>query len=277
MEKTAVLLTCHNRKEHTIGCILSLLEGVEERKDLCFVAVDAGSTDGTREALQELVRQGIRIKYIPAPDSLFWNGGMRIAMAYAAKHMSDSAYVLLVNDDVRFYPQAVEKLIARQQMYKSDAVAGSTEDAGGRQSYGGVRQCSKYLARFALIPPTEKPELCDTFNCNCLLMTYDCFRRMGNLDKAYVHSMGDYDYGLRMKHRGAIVINSGAHVGSCDDNDISGSWKDPSLDRKTRLQRKEGPKGLPAKDWYHFIRKNYSLPAAVYHSMTPYLRILLGK
>ncbi|MBR6850260.1 MAG: hypothetical protein IKM88_08515, partial [Lachnospiraceae bacterium] len=74
-----------------------------------------------------------------------------------------------------------------------------------------------------------------------------------------------------------LGVNTADFVGECDDNDVSGSWKDRALDRKTRLKLKEGPKGLPRKDWYHFVRKNYSFPAAVYHSMTPYLRILLGK
>ncbi|MCR5128051.1 MAG: glycosyltransferase family 2 protein [Lachnospiraceae bacterium] len=276
MDKIAVLMTCHNRKEHTTACIRSLTEG-GAGVALQFVVVDAGSTDGTKEALRELAAEGLQIRHIHAPEDLFWNGGMRIAMRYAAKYMKDCAYVLLVNDDVKFYPGTVSSLIARLTQYRTDAVVGATKDRQGQQSYGGVRQKSKYLARYELIPPSAEPEQCDTFNCNCLLLTYDCFRRMGNLDPTYVHSMGDYDYGLKLKHRGATVINTADFVGECDDNDVSGSWKDRNLDRKTRLKRKEGPKGLPRKDWYHFVRKNYSFPAAVYHSMTPYLRILFRK
>lgn len=275
-DKIAVLMTCHNRKEHTTACIRSLTEG-EAKEALQFVVVDSGSTDGTKDALRELAAEGMQIRHIHAPDDLFWNGGMRIAMRYAAKYMKDCAYVLLVNDDVKFYPKTVSGLIARLTQYRTDAVVGATKDSRGQQSYGGVRQKSKYTARYELIPPSEEPEQCDTFNCNCLLLTYDCFWRMGNLDPSYVHSMGDYDYGLKLKHRGATVINTADFVGECDDNDVSGSWKDRALDRKTRLKLKEGPKGLPRKDWYHFVRKNYSFPAAVYHSMTPYLRILLGK
>ena len=275
MEKIAVLMTCHNRKEHTVACIRSLTDGAEEQAALHFVVVDAGSTDGTKEALKELAAEGFQIRHIRAPENLFWNGGMRIAMRYAAKYMKDCTYALLVNDDVVFYPGTVATLIARLTKYRTDAVVGATKDGTGQQSYGGVRKKSKYTARYELIPPSEEPEQCDTFNCNCLLLTYDCFRRMGNLDPAYVHSMGDYDYGMRLSHRGCTVINTADFVGECDDNDTSGSWRDKGLDRKKRLELKEGPKGLPRKDWYHFVRKNYSFPAAVYHSVTPYLRILL--
>ncbi len=276
MNKIAVLMTCHNRKEQTIACIRSLTEGTEA-KQMNFVVVDAGSTDGTGEALKELAAEGLQIRHIHAPDNLFWNGGMRIAMRYAARYMKDCAYVMLVNDDVKFYPGAAETLIARQTRYNTDAVVGATKDSTGKQSYGGVRMKSRYLARYELIPPSEEPEQCDTFNCNCLLLTYECFRRMGNLDATYVHSMGDYDYGMKLKHRGATVINTADFVGECDDNDTTGSWLDPKVDRKTRMKLKEGPKGLPHKDWFHYVHKNYSFPAAVYHSMTPYLRILLKK
>ena len=276
MDKIAVLMTCHNRKEHTSACIRSLTDGIGELQ-LNFVVVDAGSTDGTGEALKELAAEGLQIRHIHASEDLFWNGGMRIAMRYAAKYMKDCAYVMLVNDDVKFLPGAVKSLLERQKKYQTDAVVGATKDSKGKQSYGGVRQKSKYTARYELIPPSAEPEQCDTFNCNCLLLTYECFRRMGNLDPAYVHSMGDYDYGFRLKHRGCTVINTADFVGECDDNDASGSWRDKDLPRRTRLEKKEGPKGLPRKDWYHFVRKHYSFPAAVYHSVTPYLRILLKK
>ena len=279
MNKIAVLLTCHNRKDHTTACIRSLADTEEMKKTLHFVVVDAGSTDGTKEALQELAEEGVQIRHIHAPDDLFWNGGMRIAMRYAArsKYMQECTHVLLVNDDVHFFPGAVDMLLARQEKYNTDAVVGATRDSTGQQSYGGVRLKSKYLARYELIPPGEEPEQCDTFNCNCVLLTYECFRRMGNLDPVYVHSMGDYDYGMRLKRKGCTVINTADFVGECDDNDASGSWRDKTLDRRKRLQLKEGPKGLPRKDWYHFVRKNYSFPAALYHSLTPYLRILFKK
>ena len=279
MNKIAVLLTCHNRKDHTTACIRSLADTEEMKKTLHFVVVDAGSTDGTKEALQELAAEGMQIRHIHAPDDLFWNGGMRIAMRYAArsKYMQECTHVLLVNDDVHFFPGAVDMLLARQEKYNTDAVVGATKDGTGQQSYGGVRLKSKYLARYELIPPGEEPEQCDTFNCNALLLTKECFLSTGNLDGAYVHSMGDYDYGMRLKRGGRYVINTADYTGECDDNDIKGSWRDAALPRSERLKKKEGPKGLPAKDWYHYVKKNYGPAAALWHSITPYVRILLKK
>ncbi|MBR5419956.1 MAG: glycosyltransferase family 2 protein [Lachnospiraceae bacterium] len=274
--KVTILLTCHERKEQTKACLNSLLCELPGYITPEVVAVDAGSRDGSREMLEAYPVVNGSVKLICRGPELFWNGGMRVAMNYAARYCSDSDYILLVNDDVFFYPGAMEKLIRRQKQIKADAVVGATCDRTGAQSYGGVRLTSRFLARFALIPPSEEPEQCDTFNCNCLLLTGECFLACGNLDKAYVHSMGDYDYGLRLKRAGRIVVNTAGFIGECDDNDSAGSWKDKSLPRKRRLELKEGPKGLPRKDWFHFICKNYSLPAALYHSITPYIRIILG-
>ena len=275
-EKIAILLCCHERKEHTKACLDTLFEAFPDTLEPTVVAVDAGSTDGTTEMLKDYPMPCGRLVLIRKGADLFWNGAMRVAMSYTAKYLNDSDYVFLINDDVRFLPGAPEALVRRMKEIRADAVAGATKASDGTQSYGGVRLTSRCLARYELIPPSEDAVLCDTFNCNCLLLTGACFLQMGNLDPAYVHSMGDYDYGLRLKKAGKIVVNSADYTGVCDDNKTEGSWRDRTLPRGERLKKKESPKGLPRRDWYHYVRKNYSFPAALYHSLTPYLRILLG-
>ena len=275
-EKIAILLCCHERKEHTKNCLETLLKDLPETLEPTVVAVDAGSTDGTVEMLKSFPMPSGRLILIKKDAGLFWNGAMRVAMAYTAKYLRDSNYVFLINDDVRFLPGALAALVDRLNGIHADAVVGATKSSKGDQSYGGVRLTARCLARYELIPPSEEAQLCDTFNCNCLLLSAACFLRMGNLDRAYVHSMGDYDYGLRLKKAGCIVVNSADYSGVCDDNKTEGSWRDRTLSRRERLKKKESPKGLPRRDWYHYVRKNYSFPAALYHSLTPYLRILLG-
>ena len=190
-------------------------------------------------------------------------------------------YYMLVNDDVAFTAGAIEKLIERQRdcskEISSVVIVGATADSSGKTSYGGVKLLSKHFAKFGLIEPSKEYQECDTFNGNCVLLPKDVFFKAGNVDSVYRHSMSDYDYGMHIRKLGFKIYNSEEHVGTCNDNDISGSWRDTSLSGKERLKKKESPKGLPKKDWYHFIRKNYGFLPAVYHSVTPYLRILLGK
>ncbi len=103
------------------------------------------------------------------------------------------------------------------------------------------------------------------------------FKKIGNLDPKYIHSMSDFDYGFSMVRAGVRIINSAEYTGVCTDNEVTNSWRDASLPRKKRLELKKSPKGLPTGDWFHFVRKNYGFVSAIYHFLTPYIRILIGK
>ena len=271
--KIAVLLTCYNRKDQTINCINTL---VRENKDIDFrfVVTDDNSTDGTKD---ELKRLPYRIKILEGDGKLFWNGGMRRAIAFAMKSAEKFEYALLVNDDVSFYPGSISKMLDKLNRTGADVIVGATCDSYGEMTYGGVERTSKHFAKFKPMLPTQSDDQCDTFNCNAVLIKADVFRAAGNFDDKYTHSMGDYDYGIMLRNKGFDVISSSEYVGVCEDNDIGGNWRDKSLSRKERLKLKEGPKGLPRKDWFHFVRKNYGLFPALYHSLTPYLRILIKK
>lgn len=271
--KIAVLLTTFNRCNETIKCLKSIYE-TNELIDFRFVVADDNSSDDT---VAELRKLPAKIRLLDGNGNLYWNGGMRMAMAFAKEHAEKFGYVLLINDDVVFKPGAISRLLDRLEKSDADAIVGATSDKDGNMSYGGVRMTSKHFARFEMIEPTVSYEKCDTFNCNCLLMKSSTFKEAGNLDRGYTHSMGDYDYGMHLKKLGMTVISSSEYVGSCEDNDKKGTWKDTSLPRLKRLKLKEGPKGLPFKDWFHFVNKNYGILPALYHSATPYVRIILNK
>lgn len=281
-QNIAVLLTCYNRKEKTIACVSSLAaakermqqEAPDQKYEVEFIVTDDRSTDGTSEALQRLP---YRIRLLEGSGQLYWCGGMNYSMDYVLQRSNAYQYVMLINDDVRFYSDALQRLLMRLKHSDADIVVGSTVDSAGKMSYGGVKMTSRHFARYCLIEPSKDPAVCDTFNCNCVLMNTETFCELGRLDPVYIHSMGDYDYGMRAVRQGFKIINCDAHVGECDENKTDGTWRDVSLSRKKRLALKEGPKGLPKHDWYHFVRKNYGLLPAWYHSITPYIRILLSK
>lgn len=273
--KVTVLMTCYNRKKFTLNCIRSLAEGNPDI-DFRFIVTDDNSADGTAEALKALPWH---IEVLYGNGQLFWNGGMYLAIEKALGQAKRSDYYLLVNDDVDFYRHAVEKLADRQRGLpdRRAVVVGSTVDSRGEPSYGGIRLLSKHFAKFSLVPPSVEPCACDTFNGNCVLIPAETFFKAGNLDPFYRHSMSDFDYGMGIKRMGIPICNSAESVGKCDDNDAAGSWRDTSLARKERLMKKEGPKGLPRRDWFHFVRKNFGFLPACYHTITPYVRILFGK
>ena len=46
MSKIVVVMTCHNRREKTTGCLVKLHDG-NNNNEYHYIVVDAGSTDGT--------------------------------------------------------------------------------------------------------------------------------------------------------------------------------------------------------------------------------------
>ena len=84
-------------------------------------------------------------------------------------------------------------------------------------------------------------------------------------------------------HGGAILKNTSykihiypKFVGECNDNTLQKTWQDETLPRMERIRLKESRKGLPFRDWFHFLHKNFGLGTAIVRSITPYIRIILG-
>ena len=115
----------------------------------------------------------------------------------------------------------------------------------------------------------------DTFNANCVLIPYKVFVKVGPIDSHYIHSLGDFDYGLELKRHGNILHVSKDYCGICDINSIENTWVDVSLDIKERVRRKEAIKGAPTKQWFYFLKKNFGIGNAIFGSLTPFVRILL--
>ncbi len=267
-------MTCYNRKELTLQCLRGILD---ERLRLFFVIMDDGSSDGTFEALASFLQeQGLPFFLLRSKGNLYWAGGMRLAM----RNLLDSGrcfdYVALVNDDVCFEDGALFRMIERSRDKDDMPVSGVVRGSDGNTSYGGVVYDRKRVKPTMLSLEDANRFPCDTANCNCLLLPWKAFQEAGPFDAHYVHAMADYDYGFTLQGLGYRIWLTDFFVGTCDDNPLSGSWRDRSLPRLERIRRKEAPKGLPFRQWFYYLRKNFGLSQALWHSITPYIRILLG-
>ena len=271
MTKILGIFTCYNRKEYSIACLKSLIEGNDSVK-FTFLAVDDGSTDGTSEALNRLEN----IKILKGDGGLYYSGGMRKGIAEAKEKYRGFDYCLFFNDDVKFYENAIEKMVGLFEREKQILV-GATCDNEGKLSYGGVKKCSSWRPSFEIVMSGGEMEECDTFNANCVLIPYNLFLELPNIDEVYVHAMGDFDYGLKAKEYGCVINPTDFFVGQCNDNSLCGTWRDTSLSIKERIRLKESPKGLPAKQWFHFVRRYFGVISACYSSLTPYIKIIIGR
>lgn len=272
--KILVMLTCFNRKEKTKRSLETLVN-VNKLCAFTFIIVDDGSTDGTGEMIQYFM-ESLDIIYLKGDGQLFYSGGMNKAMSYAKKHgMNDYDYYLLINDDVEFYEECIDNLITQSRQQKGAIIVGTLRDDDGKTSYGAVIFVKNVQHR--MLEPKEWEKDADSFNANCVLIPNKYFNITAPMDDHYKHAMGDWDYGMDIRRNGAVIHPSKKYVGICNRNPSNGLWSDTSLSRIERLKRKETVKGLPRKQWFYYLKKNFGIWYAVKYSLMPYINIILGR
>ena len=269
-----IIMTCCNRADKTKKCLESL---DSDAIDMNYIVVDDGSSDGTSEVLRSFAEEKHReMELLNGDGKLFWSGGMRCAMNVALGREKETDYVLLVNDDVEFYEATVERMVTMAVLNPGYCISGATCDKNGKRTYGAVRYDFRH-AKPTNIEIEDEDRDCDAANMNAFLMPYHIFKGAGKFDEHYNHAMADYDYSFTIKRLGYKIMLTDYYVGKCESNEISGTWKDNTLSRANRVRLKETPKGLPYKEWYYYLKKNFGLRCAVWHSITPYIRIFIGK
>lgn len=272
MDSVLALFTCFNRKEKTRQALQGLVAGNPD-VSFSFVVVDDGSSDGTAEML-ETEDFGAPVRVLHGSGNLFYSGGMAMGMESILASGIEAQYLLMMNDDVAFYPGCIGKLIAQSRSQADAVIVGATCDTENTLSYSAILY--EKGIRYRFLAPGETNVDADTMNANCVLIPFHWFRRAGVMDRHYRHSLGDFDYGLTLRDLGAKLHVSRDYVGVCCDNPSAGTWHDRSLPRLTRLKKKETVKGDPIGPWFYYLRKHFGLPTAVVRSLTPYIRILLG-
>lgn len=259
--RIAVLITSHNRREMTLACLNSLFaQKLPQRTSFSVYLVDDGSTDKTGTAVHE--RYPL-VAVIKGNGHLYWCGGMRLAWQKALEHEYD--YYLWLNDDTLLYPRAIYTLLralrtVSQHNGGSSIIVGSVCDPhSGLMTYGGVRM-EKNVGMVAfkpVVPLSDRPLACSTFNGNVVLIPHDVARSVGNISSAFTHGIGDYDYGLRALEMGFACSVAPGFVGTCKKHTIGGSFRDPGVPMKERMRKMVSPTGLPpAREWMVFTRRH---------------------
>ena len=255
--RLSIIMTCHNRKACTCGCIGQLIKAADFYPvDCSFFVCDDGSTDGTADVIRDI--PGVHI--IKGTGDLFWARGMAAAMTEAEKHEAD--FYLMVNDDVVFYDHALKVML--DSFYAvgggMHAVVGATVDAKtGERTYGGHWWNGKALKKeicTPVLPQTPCGE-CNQANWNCFLIPKALYDAIGRIDTYYEHGWADYDYSNRIVAAGYKIYVASDYIGTCSANSIEGTWRDTSLPLWTRLKAKEKKTGVPARSYWYYCRKYY--------------------
>jgi len=256
--KIAVLLTCFNRQEKTLACLTNLYANETAGFELDIFLVDDGCTDGTAEAIIEKYPS---VNVIQGTGSLYWNGGMRLAWEAALNKQYD--FYLWINDDSEVYPDSIARIIiAYDQLIlagkRVGAVLGTMVDPASKMpTYGGRLRNSLInpLSFGPVLVPTDEPLACDFINGNFTLIPNESVKRIGILSNKYTHSMGDFDYGLRLKRSGLTCWVAPGAYGECETNSATGGCKDKSLSITARVEKMKIISQLPpVSEWMYFVR-----------------------
>ncbi|BAB76123.1 glycosyltransferase family 2 protein [Anabaena sp. FACHB-709] len=270
----AVIMTCHNRRNTTLACLQALYQ---QKNHFDVYLTDDGSTDGTAEFIKAEYPD---VKIFQGDGNLFWVGGMHLAFGEAIKNQYD--YYLWLNDDTFLEADALEKLLQVHENlavegYGQSIVVGSTQDPITKQAtYGGAVKSKKwYSNKFEFLEPTSDVQKCDAMYGNCVLIPHSVTLKVGNIDTAFIHSLGDLDYALRARNLGCHVWVAPGYIGTCNKNSVRNSWVDTKLPVLERLRKILQIKGFPLKPWTTFCSR-HSGPFWIFYWFLPYIRAIIG-
>jgi GT2 family glycosyltransferase len=113
-------------------------------------------------------------------------------------------------------------------------------------------------------------------NGNFTLIPAAVAGRLGNLDGAFRHQLGDFDYGLRAMKAGIPIVIARGYFGYCSDNLSSGTWRDFAQPFANRWKHLMSPKGAPPREWLLYTRRHFGWRWPFY-AVSPYLRTIFSR
>lgn len=278
--RIAVLMTCHNRREKTLAALGSLRgqQGLPDGTVISVHLVDSASTDGTARAVAELFPD---VDVMAVGPEVYWGEGMRLAGRRSRRAPGPAwHHQLWLNDDVELADDAVAGLLEAAERAGGGAiVAGPVRSSdGARTTYSGRRRARpRWHPRwhaFDLVEPTGGLEPCDTLNGNVVLVPRVVGDRLGDIDRRFKHSMGDFDYGLRARRVGIPVYLAARHVGTCDANPPLAGSREPGIGVREALRRLKSQRELPPRQWWAYCQRHL-WPWAPVLMVWPYARTTL--
>lgn len=254
MLRLAVVIACHNRREHTVRCLQSVVRQPEF--EVSIYLMDDGSSDGTADAVLEFPNMHL----LRGDGTLFWNRGMHAAFAAAMADKYDG--YLWLNDDVSLDPDALLRLREAYDRIRERGdgnliIVGSTRDPHlGKVTYGGLSRVGRLRPlAFARIDPRQEEIEVDTMNGNFVFIPESTARVVGNLDPGFHHQWGDVDYGLRARSLGVNIWLMQGTIGLCRRGPRLQSWRAPGIRLRERWARMNSPQGIPLFSWLRFARR----------------------
>jgi len=203
--KASVVINTYNRGDYIENSIRSL--AAQTYRDLEIVVVNGPSTDNTREVLDRLRAEGIRMKYADC-SSRNLSESRNIGISLAAGDV-----VMFIDDDASAHPRWVERLMKEYRDDTVGAAGGFTIDHTGISFQCRYTVCDRMgNARFFdTLDPTRLLDGWRNHKYPSLLGTNCSFRRsslidIGGFDEVFAYMLDETDVCLRIFDRGQRVV-----------------------------------------------------------------------
>lgn len=131
------------------------------------------------------------------------------------------------------------------------------------------------LREYEVLEPGIEPLEAETMNGNCVLVPVSVVERIGSLDPAFTHGLGDYDFGLRACKAGIKLVVCPGHMGTCRRNVDTGLPPGERTSIKGQLTAMSDSKRLPYSEWLTFTRRHSPLIWPL-HWLRPYTAAIMS-
>lgn len=230
--KVFVVTACHNRKELTSQLANTLL--MQTYKDVVFLLVDDGSTDGTAEAVKNIFNNTIVLQ---GDGNLWWGGAMHKAYKWLLDHIgngvNDDDVVFFTNDDSVYEKDYIERGLKVLAEHESTMVTGS-----GYSLHTGERFDGSFLSKYNDIILMEENNYGEIATTRSLFMRIKDLKRVGGFRPILLpHYLSDFEFTFRGNKRD-VKIYCSSEVKYKSDRSTTGLKDRKSLSLKQLFSKK---------------------------------------
>jgi GT2 family glycosyltransferase len=217
MDRIAIILPVHNRKDDTLTCLKQLQDIKTEGFRFEIVIIDDGSTDGTSEAVTEAYPD---VTILQGDGNLWWAGGINTGFEYVLEKGHEFVYT--TNDDIEYASDTLQVLYDTLKENRN-AVCCSTFLNKSKEDfvvYAGFRMHGFFKR---LRSPLRGPYLesyagqiveADTLSTKSTLIPTGIIRDVGYFDaKHFPHNYSDFNFFERVKKKGyKLLVNMDSRI-----------------------------------------------------------------
>jgi GT2 family glycosyltransferase len=254
LHNISVLIAVHNRIDFTLSCLNSLYKNNFTNQFVFKIfLLDDNSNDGTKDIIKKYFPEIILLE---GTGNLFWSRSMNQLWTIASSLPAD--YFLWLNNDTILNKNAISHLLeCLNELSNSGIVSGILTDKYTNEVIYGGTNFDKLL-----LHPNGYIQDLFHLNGNVVLIPYEIFINVGNIDVNYHHDLGDLDYGFRVQEKGYRTIVSKMPIGQGFKNNICRVRKNKS-NLFNRFYTLYSPLGSPPFINFYFRKKYYGLINAV--------------